>query len=47
MLNETFLEVYYCHKNFGKNKIEILPFLEELVPNFHIWARFSKIKTPT
>ena len=29
----------YCHKNFGKNKIEILPFLGELGPNFHIfWA---------
>ena len=34
MLNETFLEISYCHKNFAKNKIEILPLLEELVPNF-------------
>ena len=29
MLNETFLKMSYCHKNFGKNKIEILPFLED------------------
>ena len=34
MLNETFLEMSYCGKNFGKNKIEMLPFLEEVVPNF-------------
>ena len=38
MLNETFLEMPYCQKNFGKNKIEILLFLEELVPDFHIWV---------
>ena len=39
-----FLEISYCHKNFGKNKIEILPFLEELGPNFHIkyWAKIKK-----
>ena len=34
MLNETFLKMSYCHKNFGNNKIEILAFLEELVTNF-------------
>ena len=43
MLNETFLEISYCHKNFAKNKIEILPLFEELVPNFHIWAHRYKI----
>ena len=26
MLNRTFLEMSYCQQNFGKNKIEILPF---------------------
>ena len=35
MLNETFLEVSFCELNFGKNKIEISPFLEELGPNLH------------
>ena len=42
MLNETFLEMSYRHKNFGKNKISILTFLEELGPNFHIWACWLK-----
>ena len=26
MLNETILEMPYCQLNFGKNKLEILPF---------------------
>ena len=47
MLNEAFLEMPYWHKNISKNKIEILPFLEELGPNFHIWDCWSKIKKPT
>ena len=47
MLNEAFLEMPYWHKNIGKNKIEILPFLEELGPNFHIWDCWSKIKKST
>ena len=29
MLKETFLEKSYCQWNFGKNKIDILPFLVE------------------
>ena len=44
MLTETFLKICYCHKDFDKNKIEILPYFEELGPNFHIWAHWSKIK---
>ena len=26
MLNKTILEMPYCQLNFGKNKLEILPF---------------------
>ena len=26
MLNKTILEIPYCQLNFGKNKLEILPF---------------------
>ena len=44
MLNETFLEMSYCHKNIGNNKTEILPFLGELGPNFYIWADWPKIR---
>ena len=44
MLNETILEMSYYQLNFGKNKIEILPFLWELGPNFHIQASWPKIE---
>ena len=47
MLNEAFLQMSHCQKNFGKNKIEILPFLGELEPNFHIWVHWSKIEKLT
>ena len=36
MVNEIFLEISYCQQDFGKNKIDILPILEELGPYFHI-----------
>ena len=35
--SETILKSY-CHYNFDGNKIEILPFLWDLVPNFHVWT---------
>ena len=44
MLNEAILEMSYYQLNFGKNKIEILPFLWELGPNFHIQASWPKIE---
>ena len=47
MLDESLLEMPYCQQNFGENKIEMLPCLGELGPNFHIWAFWSKIEKPT
>ena len=47
MLNETILEMSYCQWNFGKDKIEILPFWGELGPTFCIWVHYPKIKKPT
>ena len=44
MLSETILEMSYYKQNSGKNKIDILPFLLDVGPNFHIWASWPKIK---
>ena len=44
MLNKTILEMPYCQLNFGKNKLEILPFGGGLGADLHIWAHWPKIK---
>ena len=44
MLNETILEMPYCQSNFGKSRLEILPFFGGLGADFHTWAHWPKIK---
>ena len=44
MLNDTILEMPYCQLNFGKKKLENIPFLGDLGADFHIWAHWPKIK---
>ena len=44
ILDETILEITYCKSNFGKNKLEFLPFwgVFELISIF--WVHWTKIK---
>ena len=43
-VNETILKMPWCQQKYNENKIDILPFLGELGPNFHILAHWPKIR---